>query len=275
MPGALVRGALAAQSRPVRVQSPSARGSTETGAAGGTSLLQEEGGPEGPPQARVQGRLFQEAPGSNVLQFPGRSETRRRPRAEPAAGAVSAPRVRQATAPPEGQGNLDFRPAPRAERRTLGTKTVEAAIYCDAPVAKRAHRALAAALDLSMIVIGYALFLTVFRVAGGEFRLNRSDLPVLGGALVLVALAYSLLWLIAGAETAGHQWTRLRVVTFEGSVPELKHRLLRLAGSWLSACIVVGLVWSLWDEESLTWQDHISSTFPTPLASETRVFHRR
>jgi len=223
----------------------------------------------------VQGRLFQEAAGPKVLQFPDRGETRRRPKAEPAAGTLSTPRVRQAPAPPEGQGNLDFRPASGTVRRTLGAKTVEAAIYCDAPVATRTHRALAAALDLSMIVIGYALFLAVFRAAGGEFRLDRSGLPTLGGALVLVALAYSLLWAIAGSETAGNQWTRLRLVTFEGPAPELKHRLLRLAGSWLSACIVVGLVWSLWDEESLTWQDHISGTFPTPLASENRVFHRR
>jgi uncharacterized RDD family membrane protein YckC len=263
MPGAVVHGALAPQSRPVPAESPSAGGSLDAGAAGR---------PGGLPRI-VQGRLFQEAAGSNVLQFPERGETRRRPKADSADRAGSKARVRS-PAPAEGQGNLDFRPAPRTARRTLGA-TVEAAIYCDAPVATLPHRALAAALDLSMIVIGYALLLTAFRLAGGEIRLDRSGLPIVGGALVLTAFAYSVMWVIAGSETAGKQWTGLRLVTFEGLAPEFKHRLLRLAGSWLSACIVVGLVWSLWDEESLTWHDHISGTFPTPLASETRVVHRR
>ena len=30
----------------------------------------------------------------------------------------------------------------------------------------------------------------------------------------------------------------------------------------------LGLLWALVDEESLTWQDHISHTFPTPIAYE-------
>jgi hypothetical protein len=34
-------------------------------------------------------------------------------------------------------------------------------------------------------------------------------------------------------------------------------------------------LWSIWDEESLGWQDHISRTFPTPLEVETLTFHRR
>ena len=264
MPGAVVRGALAPQARPIPIATPPARGSVGGGAVGR---------PGGPPRP-AQERLFEDMAGSNVLPFPERRETRRRSQADPAARVVSRPRVRRASAPPENQGNLDFRRTPRAMRRTLGA-TVEAAIYCDAPVAARSHRALAAALDLSMIVIGYALFLSVFRAAGGEIRLDRSNLPILGGALALVAFAYDILWAMAGAETAGKQWTGLRVVTFEGLTPELKQRLLRIAGSWLSACIVVGLVWSLWDEEGLTWQDHISATFPTPLASEHRVRHRR
>jgi len=33
-----------------------------------------------------------------------------------------------------------------------------------------------------------------------------------------------------------------------------------------------GLLWSLADEESLAWHDHISRTFPTPRDSRTLVF---
>ena len=70
-------------------------------------------------------------------------------------------------------------------------------------------------------------------------------------------------------------WTHLRLTTFDGFRPELRQRLLRFAGSCLSLCTVVGLLWSLADEESLTWQDHISRTFPTPRELESQVFHRR
>jgi len=60
------------------------------------------------------------------------------------------------------------------------------------------------------------------------------------------------------------RWTRLRLTTFDGFTPEPRHRLLRMLGSCLSVCSVVGLLWSLVDEEGLAWQDHISGTFPTP-----------
>ena len=63
--------------------------------------------------------------------------------------------------------------------------------------------------------------------------------------------------------------------TFDGFPPEPRHRALGFAGSCLSFCTVVGSLWALADEESLTWQDYISRTFPTPLASDSQIFHRR
>jgi hypothetical protein len=35
------------------------------------------------------------------------------------------------------------------------------------------------------------------------------------------------------------------------------------------------LLWSLGDEESLTWQDHISRTFPTAEESDKDVLRRK
>ena len=257
MPGAVVHGALAPQLR-------SAPAETAVPSGGQTSGF----------RVGAQARLFQDEGGCNVIPFPARGETRRRCGAETAARTSSKPRVRRAPPTPEDQGNLDFLPAPKARQRTLAT-TVDAVIYCDDPVAARLHRAIAAAFDWSMVFIGYGLFLLVFRLAGGEFALNRTNLLVLGGALALIAFAYGVLWAIAGSETAGMRWTGLRLISFGGFPLEPKQRVLRFAGSCLSVCTVVGFVWSLWDEETLTWQDHISSTFPTPLASGTRVFHRR
>jgi hypothetical protein len=70
-------------------------------------------------------------------------------------------------------------------------------------------------------------------------------------------------------------WTQLRLTTFDGFPPERKHRLVRFFGASLARCTLLGLFWSLADEESLAWQDYISRTFPTPREAETLVFRRR
>jgi uncharacterized RDD family membrane protein YckC len=218
---------------------------------------------------------FQDRPALKVIPFyafaPARSETRR------PSGTGAASRSRRPSRPPatsEGQGALDFLPLAPAKPRTLGT-TVDAVIFCEAPVARRMHRAIAAGLDWAMVLIAYGLFLAVFCLAGGQFVLNRTTSMVFAGDLALIAVAYGSMWVLAGSETAGMRWTRLRLITFDGFPPDLKHRLARFAGSCLSLCTVIGLLWSLGDEETLTWQDHISRTFPTPRESEIDVLRRR
>ena len=219
----------------------------------------------------VQRPLFQERPDSNVIPFEAYAPPRvtRPPKAAPR----PQPR-RPSSRVPEAQGQLDFLAALPVQTRTLGT-TVEAVIFCDAPVATPLHRAMAAALDWSMVLIGYGLFLMAFSVAGGEFVLTRSNLIVFGAALLLLAFTYGLFWALAGGETAGMRWTRLRLITFDGFPPEPRQRAFRFVGSCLSLCTVLGLLWSLADEESLTWQDHISRTFPTPRASESQIVQQR
>ena len=233
------------------------------------------------PQARkapdlaqaVQGSLFHRP---NVIPFAAYAPPTARSQPQSGAGSAAKEAVRvpanagsrQPSRHParvqEGQGRLDFLPAEPAAPRTLPT-TVEAVIYCDAPVATTLHRAFAAALDLSMVFIGYGLFLLGFYLAGGEIVLNRQNEFFFGGGLLLVALAYGALWTVAGAETAGMRWMRLHLISFEGFPLDRRQRALRFAGSCLSfGTLGLGLLWSLADEESLTWQDHISRTFPTP-----------
>jgi uncharacterized RDD family membrane protein YckC len=174
---------------------------------------------------------------------------------------------------PEGQGMLDFMPPQPATPRTL-TTTVEAVVSCDSPVATTVHRAVAAALDWSMALIGYTLFLAAFFAMGGEFTWNRINLIVFAGALLLVGFTYGLTWALLGADSAGMRWAGLRLTTFDGFPLERKQRVLRFAGTCLSLCTVVGQLWCLADEESLTWQDHISGTFPTPRRVHAPVFRR-
>lgn len=173
----------------------------------------------------------------------------------------------------EGQGALDFLPPEPPKPRTLST-TVEAMVSCEAPVATAMHRFVAAAIDGAMIVMAYALFLGVYFALGGEFRFDKLNLEIFGGALVLVGLAYGSVWTVAGADTAGMYWTGLRLSTFEGFPVEPRQRVLRFLAGCLSMCTVVGHLWCLADEESLTWHDHMSRTFPTPRRVRAEVFRR-
>ena len=227
----------------------------------------------------IQGTLFAARSASNVIPFEsyssGKSEPRPRAQAETPRKPAAKPAARRT--PSQGvdlQTSLDFVPVSATAPRTLGT-TVEAVISCESPVATPLHRAVAAALDWSMVLIGYGLFLIGFLLAGGSFVFTRTTLLVYGGTLPLVGFTYGLFWTIARTETPGMRWAQLRLMTFDGFPPAPKHRVQRFAGSCLSLCTVIGLLWALADEEGLNWQDHISRTFPTPLASETQVFHRQ
>jgi len=227
----------------------------------------------------VQGTLFAARPVSNIIPFESYSATRVEPRpraqADPERKPAGKPAPRRAASRGvDLQASLDFVPVSATAPRTLGT-TVEAVISCESPVATPLHRAVAAALDWSMVLIGYGLFLTGFLLAGGTFVFTKTNLLVYASTLPLVAFTYGLFWTLARTETPGMRWAQLRLLTFDGFPPAPKHRILRFTGSCLSLCTVIGLLWALADEESLNWQDHISRTFPTPLASETQVFHRQ
>ena len=140
-------------------------------------------------------------------------------------------------------------------------------IFCDAPVALPTHRLLAAAVDAGIVLVGIGLFLAVFLLSGGEMSLTKSSIPIFAAALALVTLFYRLLWSVANTDTPGMRFAGLRLVDFDGRKPGLEQRRLRQIASVLSLLSAgLGIVWALVDEESLTWHDHISKTFPTPAA---------
>ncbi len=159
----------------------------------------------------------------------------------------------------DSQQRLDFQSTP-----TPIKTQVEAVIYCDAPVALPAHRAIAAAFDAAMVLVAVALFLAIFFVSGGVIAFTKQNIPFFIVVGVVMALFYRLLWCLADGDTPGMRFAGLRLVDFDGRKPDREQRGMRqIAGilSFISAGL--GLVWALVDEESLTWHDHISKTFPT------------
>ncbi len=158
-----------------------------------------------------------------------------------------------------GQQNLEFSPNVRPGRASEG------AIYCDAPVAIPTHRALSAALDGSIILMSLTLFTIAFRLFGGDVILNARTIPLFVAVAAVVTVLYRLTWCFAEADSPGMRWAHLTLINFDGQSPTRQQRLWRATTGFLSlAAGGLGLMWAIADEETLTWHDHISKTFPTP-----------
>lgn len=171
-------------------------------------------------------------------------------------------RAKTAKAVP-GQQSFGFDDA--ASTYSAPANGVESANLCGAPVALPAHRLIAAAFDTSIVIIAVSLFIAVFRLAGGPIVMNKHTVPLVVGMAAVFYLLYEILWCLADGDTAGMNWAHLKVVNFDGQVPDREQRLFRMAFGCLSLLAAgLGLIWALVDEESLTWHDHISKTFPTP-----------
>ena len=137
-------------------------------------------------------------------------------------------------------------------------------IYCDAPVALPGHRILAAAVDAAMVLIAMGIFMLIF-VLGGDLTLSKQTIPFLIAVGAVIALFYRAWWYLANRDSPGMIFAGLRLVDFDGRTPDREQRGMRQIAGLLSLMAAgLGLVWALVDEESLTWHDHISKTFPTP-----------
>jgi len=232
------------------------------------------------PRPPRQTLLFQEKPAGKVIPFDALSAPLFAPgpkSATPKTVVRTSTRLqtRRTAAPSEVQPSLNFLPPAPPATRKLST-TVEAVIYCDAPVAAPMHRAFAAAIDSAMVVIAYGLFLITFCLLGGAIATDKLDLLMLAASALLIAVFYGFVWVWAGGQTLGMRATHLTLINFDGFPPDRLSRWLRYLGACLSYCACgLGILWALMDEESLAWHDHISKTFPTFLGPETNFVRRR
>lgn len=229
-------------------------------------LVAVPGGATEPRQRSWQPSLFGTRDMGRVVSFEALSGTRpERPRKE-RTESVSRPRVRK---PVPGQQHLGFADGPAATPRPHSMAPAPSGvIWCDAPVAIAAHRLGAAAIDAMFVVLALAAFVGVmFLLPGGNVLVHRLNWLMLASVAGVFWLLYHSLWCLANADPIGMRWSRLRTVNFDGRAPEREQRFSRMAAECLSVLAMgLGLLWSLVDEEALTWHDHISRTFPTPYA---------
>ena len=146
-------------------------------------------------------------------------------------------------------------------------------IICDAPVAPVRLRLEASLIDCLVIAIPCCFAIALFKYVGGPLtafdRVDKYFLPLVVLSLATIPIFYKLLWAFAGCDTIGMQRAGLQLVDFDGNPPSKSRRYQRFCGSLLSLFAAgIGLIWSLVDEDRLTWHDHISNTFPTLISEE-------
>jgi uncharacterized RDD family membrane protein YckC len=183
----------------------------------------------------------------------------------------AAPRQAAAQQTGGGQQNL-FPPAPAARP----SAAPHSAVHDEAAIAPLMLRVQAAAADAALCGIGLAVAAAAFHFMGGRFIFTKATALFWAGAAGAIVLFYHAFWSILGSETAGMHGCGLRVLTFDGNPPAWKQRVLRLAAAGMGlGALGLGILWTLTDEETLAWHDHITQTFPAATWENPSSFHRR
>ena len=123
-------------------------------------------------------------------------------------------------------------------------------------------RAMAAVVDGSLVLA--ALSVVTFGIVSHLRVLPGIHVAEMCGVLGLVAMSalYLALFNALGWSTPGMRYARIALCTFRGEIPTRRMRLNRLATLVLSVLPVgVGVLWSVFDEDHLSWHDRLSQTY--------------
>lgn len=167
--------------------------------------------------------------------------------------------------PGEGDwGSLSFQQAREQERAP------ESDIYTDDRVAPLPARIMAGVFDGLVMTGAFGLMALAYAVVTRNLGANPLPESLVGwviyGVLALaVVVFYRSLFILAGGDSPGMRWAGLRLVTFDGDVPTVHERFMRVAwGAFSVLPLGLGLLWAVLDQERLTWHDLLSKTFPSP-----------
>jgi len=130
------------------------------------------------------------------------------------------------------------------------------------PAATIEERRIAAVIDGACLLFAFGAFLALFSAVGGIFTVSKLSGAVCLATFAIVYLQYFTIFTIFGGTTPGMMLRNLQVVSFTGEPPSPRQMMLRSAGYVLSAgTMFLGFLWSMWDEDTLTWHDRISRTY--------------
>lgn len=128
-------------------------------------------------------------------------------------------------------------------------------------LASLGYRLMAMAVDGGLILAGF--FAVAIMLSSSVQPLSPRTAEVLAVlGLAVAGLAYNALFLGLGVCTPGMRYAGIALSTFDDEVPTRAQLRRRLGAMVLSlAPVALGLVWSVFDEDHLSWHDRISETY--------------
>ncbi|UWZ86235.1 RDD family protein [Occallatibacter riparius] len=164
--------------------------------------------------------------------------------------------VEQVSGPKWSGMELDAHPV--VERRTE-PEAVRA--KQEVHLASLGYRLMAMAVDGGLILAGF--FAVAIMLSSSVQPLSPRSAEVFAVlGLAFAGLAYNALFLGLGVSTPGMRYAGIALSTFEDEVPTRAQLRRRLGAMVLSlAPVALGLVWSVFDEDHLSWHDRFSETY--------------
>jgi uncharacterized RDD family membrane protein YckC len=124
------------------------------------------------------------------------------------------------------------------------------------------RRAMAIVIDGALTLAGFAGVVWLAAASGMLLHSTRAFGFVAVVLLLLVCAGYQALFSAYAKSTPGMWYAGIGLCTIDGYVPNRAQRWRRLAALPLSVMpLGLGLAWSLFDEDRLTWHDRLSGTY--------------
>jgi uncharacterized RDD family membrane protein YckC len=129
-------------------------------------------------------------------------------------------------------------------------------------LAPLSRRLMAGVVDCTLVVAA-ATFLWLTLALGAQQALAMRSAELLGaGALAAAGLAYHAFFCLLSLRTPGMRYAGLVLSTFEDAMPTREQMRRRLGAMALSMLpLGLGMVWSVFDEDHLSWHDRYSQTY--------------
>jgi uncharacterized RDD family membrane protein YckC len=139
-------------------------------------------------------------------------------------------------------------------------------------VAPLGRRFLAGLTDALVLVVGAALFGTIFWFWCGRLSPAPFNLSILGLVAVILIFSYFAAFTAMASATPGMLWMECEIRNLDGDPPTLRESLWRAFGVLVSlSALMLGFMWACVDSDALTWHDRMSGTVITPVASALGV----
>jgi uncharacterized RDD family membrane protein YckC len=153
---------------------------------------------------------------------------------------------------------LDAQPSP------VPVGGVSSSVLDELPLATASveDRLMAGLVDLALVGFGFLAFVAVFVACSPHLPSGKSALVATGAILILFHLLYQYMFFVFADATPGMRYAHIALCTFDDENPTRQQMRKRIPATLLSlAAMGLGFLWSLFDEDHLSWHDRLTHTY--------------